>query len=283
MSSKLLVFVVTTTGIWAGAASARAELIATGSVADKPQSAAYVAVDTSVYGEIALADPHETRPGALRVHLPEQAKPESEPETAFTFEANLELVSDYWTRGLSVTAGKPAFQPSFSIDHKSGLHLDFWGSNVADNGGADIEIDAAIGFAHSYGAIDADLGMVAYIYPGASAANYLEVVAAIETKTGSATINASAAYVPPQGATDGTDSIYISAGFEAPLGKLPLTLWGAVGLEHGFFGDKKVDWQIGVRHKLAGFDLGLSYADAARTFHYPDAGAKAVVSISKSF
>ena len=68
----------------------------------------------------------------------------------------LSAVSDYRYRGLSLSNKKPALQAEFSVSHDSGVYTRFWGSTIADNGGADIETQVNVGYYAELGAFNAD-------------------------------------------------------------------------------------------------------------------------------
>ena len=204
-------------------------------------------------------------------------------QKAVNVEVTLTAVNDYWSRGVSLTAGKPALQPSISFSYRSSLHGSIWASNVAPNGGANIEVDASLGFEHKLGPAEADLGVLEYIYPGVPHANYIEVNLRLDREIGKGKVTAGLAYTPAQANTGGKDNTYVSLTAEAPVAKTPLTLFGATGIENGTFGNNKIDWQIGGKCRLAGFDLSLSYADAARTFGLSHAGARMIASVARTF
>lgn len=99
------------------------------------------------------------------------------PASPHTFTANVGLVSDYRFRGISQTFKQAAIQGGFDYSHSSGLYAGTWASNVYGgsntagfgvnyfNGSA--EIDLYGGYKWSYGDIGLDVGVLAYMYPGA--------------------------------------------------------------------------------------------------------------------
>ena len=76
------------------------------------------------------------------------------PKSDWTIAGNAGLFSDYRFRGISLSDKDPAFQPGFTVSHESGLYASVWGSNVADNGGDNIEIDFIGGYATTLGTFD---------------------------------------------------------------------------------------------------------------------------------
>ena len=207
----------------------------------------------------------------------------AQPASAFTIDAALAVVSDYRFRGISLADKDPAVQPDLTIGHESGLYLNLWGSNIADDGGDDIEVDVTLGFAASAGGIDYDLSAALYTYPGASQFNYVELTASVSTGVGPATLGAKVAYAPSQDNIGGVDNLYVAATGEVPIANTPFKLTGSIGVEDGAFGDRKIDWSLGASADFAGFTLGASYVDTARTFGDPLGDATVVVSLSRSF
>jgi uncharacterized protein (TIGR02001 family) len=201
----------------------------------------------------------------------------------WSVDAAVTVVSDYRFRGFSLSDKEPAVQPEFSISHKSGVYVGFWGSTLADNGGEDIETDFSIGFARSFGAFDVDIYAMWYLYPGASDLNYVELTSNLTTAVGPAEVGLELGYAPAQSNIGGVDNRYAALHASVPLGKLPLSVNGSFGLEDGSFGDNKLDWSFGLSGELAGFELGASYIDAARHGHDPLADPTVVLSVKKSF
>jgi uncharacterized protein (TIGR02001 family) len=204
-------------------------------------------------------------------------------KAVFEVEATVSVVSDYRYRGVSLSNGKPAVQVGASVAHQSGLYASLWTSNVASNGGANAELDIAVGFTKELGGITAEIGTIDYIYPGVINSNYYELQSSLTGNVGPAEVNVGLAYAPHQDNLGGADNVYGSVGFEMPYGKTPLTLKGAVGLEDGAFGDRKVDWLLGANYNLKGIDVGVSYTDTARNFGAAHSGATALLSLGHKF
>jgi uncharacterized protein (TIGR02001 family) len=104
---------------------------------------------------------------------------------AYTVTTNVNLVSDYYFRGITQTWHKPAIQGGVDFSHTNGLYAGAWGSNVTNNsypGGSALEFDYYGGY---NGKINDDwgytVGIHGYAYPGANfnmAANSSSAVAA---------------------------------------------------------------------------------------------------------
>jgi uncharacterized protein (TIGR02001 family) len=198
-------------------------------------------------------------------------------------EFTLAGVSDYRFRGLSLSDKDPAFQPSMTITHESGLYASVWGSNIAANSGDDIEVDLTAGYSKEVGDYTVDVGAVYYAYPGASSLNYVDILGSVSSKVGPGTVKLFAAYAPKQKHIGSEDNFYWGTSGELPLGDSPVTLVGSIGVENGAFGDHKVDWSAGLNADVKGFTLGASYVDTARTGGDPLGKAGVVFSLSKTF
>lgn len=219
---------------------------------------------------------------ALSVAAPAFAQ-EEEAAGPIDIEFTLAGVSDYRFRGISLSDKDPAFQPSLTVTHQSGLFVSAWASNIADNGGDDIEVDLTAGWSGTAGPVDVSISGIYYVYPGASGFNYVEALGSVGTGVGEGSVALNLGYVPSQNNTGNQDNVYVAVSGEYPLGETGLTLNGSFGIEDGAFADKKKDWSIGADYELAGFTLGVKYIDTAHTFGNPLGKAGAIFSVSKSF
>lgn len=208
---------------------------------------------------------------------------EEEAGDVWSVDGAVTVVSDYRFRGYSLNDKDPAVQPELWITHESGLYAGFWGSNVADLGGDDIELDPAIGYAGSLGPVDMDVWAMWYLYPGASAYNYVEFGADISASLGIATLGVELGYAPAQDHIGGIDNTYAAIKASMPLGATPLSIDGHFGVEDGAFGDNKLDWSLGLSAEIGSFELGAHYIDAARIAHDPLADATVVASVKFNF
>ncbi len=100
------------------------------------------------------------------------------------FSANVALTTDYVFRGITQTDEHAAIQGGFDATYKM-FYAGVWASNL-DFGGdgngndiADIEIDIYAGLKHTFGNVEADLGVIYYAYPSAEDAgaelDYIEI------------------------------------------------------------------------------------------------------------
>jgi uncharacterized protein (TIGR02001 family) len=214
----------------------------------------------------------------------DQAKEEEEPSGPFELEIELTGVSDYRFRGISLSDKGPAIQPGITLSHESGLYGSVWASNIAENDGANLEIDYIAGFAPTIGPVDLDLNATYYSYPGAKNLNYWEFIGNISHSIGDASIGFTFAYTPKQDTTIPSRGLYFALQGELPIKDTPLTLTGSFGLEDNPFYDWKKDWSVGVNVDAGhGFTLGAAYVDTSHTFHDPLGDPKIVFTLSKAF
>ena len=195
----------------------------------------------------------------------------------------LSAVSDYRYRGISLSNKKPAVQAEFSVSHESGIYTRLWGSTIADNGGADIETQITMGYYAESGAFNADAQAAYYIYPGAAGDNYGELALRLGRSFGSAELGATISYAPRQRHIGDADNLYTGLDASVPLFGERLTLSGNFGVEDGAFGDKKLDWSVGVSGLADRFLLGLAYVDTSRTFGDHLGEPSVVASVSTTF
>ena len=221
--------------------------------------------------------------GSMAAAAPAFAQDEEaeEAEGPISVAITLAAVSDYRFRGVSLSDKDPAFQPSITISHESGLYVGAWASNIAANVGDDVELDIYAGFAGG-DTITYDIGATYYVYPGVSALNYVEFIGKTGTTVGPVTLGGILAYAPSQDGTGNTDNLYVGGTAAFAIPNTPLTLNSSLGLEDGAFGNNKLDWSLGVSASVAGFTLGASYVDTNR-FVGGLGKAGAVFSVSYGF
>ena len=98
--------------------------------------------------------------------------------------ANISLTSNYKFRGQDqdthrIKAVSPAIQGGFDYAFEgSGFYLGNWNSSVDWLAGNSIESDLYGGYKLKAGALDLDLGALAYVYPGNSSGNTVELYGA---------------------------------------------------------------------------------------------------------
>ena len=192
------------------------------------------------------------------------------------FSANVALYSDYIYRGVSQTFEDPAIQGGADWSHDSGLYAGLWASNVDFNDGdqAHIEIDVYAGYSGSIGNFGYDIGVLQYLYPGASSSqnyDFWEVTPAISYDFGVASVGASVSYTPDNfGGSD--DAFFYQATVEAPL-PMGFTLSANIGRWNiddntTFALPDYTTWGVGLSYglgslhsKLDAFTVGVDYTD----------------------
>jgi uncharacterized protein (TIGR02001 family) len=193
--------------------------------------------------------------------LPAMAQDAASPE--FDVSATITAVSDYRFRGVSLSDRDPALQGSVEVSHSSGFYLGAWGSTIKGTS-ADVEVDLYGGWRGKAGALDLDASAVAYVYPGSSNLNYVEMLASAATTIGPAQLKLGAAYAPSQSHIGGADNVYLYGEANAGIPSTPVTLKAHIGHEDGSLAGptgKKWDWSVGADVVLDRFTLGLSYVD----------------------
>jgi uncharacterized protein (TIGR02001 family) len=203
---------------------------------------------------------------------------------AIDIDLSVTLANDYRYRGISLSGFDPAIQPDLTVTHKSGVYLNVWGSNIAENGGADLEADVSIGWAREFGDNSVDLRAIYYAYPGASNGNYFELSATFARRLKGANFALNVSYTPSQSNIGGEDNLYLGLSGEVPIQNAPITLRGSIGYENGAFGEGKIDWLVGADLAIgSGFSLGLSYVDTNAPAALREGKAAAVLALRKSF
>lgn len=169
--------------------------------------------------------------------------------------ASIEMVSDYRFRGVSLSNRKPALQAGAEYTHSSGLFGGVWGSSVAENGGADVEVDAYIGYGGSAAGLTYTVAASRYMYPGATGLAYLELQSEVEAPLGPVTARLEFAYTPEQ--KNAVANLYTAVGvsYEGPHGFIIIT---KVGRENGAY-RRKWDWEVGASRAFGPVVLRAAY------------------------
>lgn len=209
---------------------------------------------------------------------------EEKADGPITISGGVTLASDYRFRGVSLNGKDFAVQPTLTIKHESGLYAGVWGSNISENPGSDVEVDLFAGFAGG-DTVTYDIGATYYLYPGFSAANYVELTGKLGTSIGPLTVGGQLSYVPSQDNTGNNDNVYVAGNASVGIPNTPVTLNATLGYEDGAFANKKVDWSVGASASFSGFTLGAAYVDANRnsTFVFKDTKATVVFTLGYAF
>ena len=199
------------------------------------------------------------------------------------------LANDYIWRGYSQTDRSPAASGSIDYSHSSGLYIGTWASNVDFGDSAEFEVDIYAGFGGEFGdsGIAYDLGVLRYLYDGASY-DWNEFYASLSYSYFSVGVAHSGSVY--DSSEDGT---YYSLGFDSDLP------WGGLALSAGigyYDYDKgavsatedreHTDWRIGLSKSINTLDLGLTYTgmdDDAEDDFGKATSDKLTISVSTSF
>ena len=189
---------------------------------------------------------------------------------AGTLSGNIALTTDYKFRGITQTSGNPAVQGGFDyVDTQ--FYAGTWASNVSFSSGP--ELDVYAGFTPSLGPVALNLGVIGYLYPGASDAtgefDYYEAKAT--------------ATITPAAGFSVTGSLYYSPNFFGETGAAFYTELAAAYTASdalsfsGAFGHQTIDdvngpspgkvsgdyntWNLGATYTTHGFSIDARYVD----------------------
>ena len=205
------------------------------------------------------------------------------PKGPFTLEINLALVSDYRFRGISLSNKKFAVQPAITLTHASGFHIGTWASNIAQNGGGNVEVDLVGGWGKTLGPIDFDVNATYYVYPGVRDINYVEFISTASHAFGGFTLGSTFAYTPRQGDAAPKRGIYGGINGSYAIPKTAFSINGSFGIEDNAFYHNKRDYSVGVAAAFSGFTVGANYVKASHIDGDPLGKGRFVLTLSKSF
>ncbi|MBS0610563.1 MAG: hypothetical protein JSS19_14600 [Proteobacteria bacterium] len=215
--------------------------------------------------------------------------------------ANVSLTSNYKFRGQDqhvhpVKALNPAIQGGFDYSFgDSGWYLGNWNSSVDWLAGNSIESDLYGGYKFKAGALDLDLGALAYIYPGNNSGNTTELYGAATYGpfTAKYSHTVSKDYFGWAGAKSssrrGRNTGYLNLAFAHEVAPA-ITLKAALGYTH-FAGDIKdlgvpnyVDYQLGGAYDFgSGVSLSAAVVGATKKSYFGDANkARLIVTLTKT-
>ncbi|MNQ97144.1 putative bacterial protein [compost metagenome] len=212
-----------------------------------------------------------------------------------------QLVSDYRSRGLSLTLGDPAAQLEAVLMHSSGAYLGVWTSNVdfGLNLKTRLEQDYYAGyFSQLSDDISLDVGYLKYTYAKEGQLNQSEVYAVLKAygfEFASYYSNDLKSYIG-----DDQDTLYTYLGYSQALpGEVGLKLrYGRFDFKDDVFiagnGSTRGDyheWEARLTRNVVGLDWGVAYIDTDLSqnqcmsyYGYTDVcTATVVVSASKTF
>lgn len=181
----------------------------------------------------------------------------------------IEALSDYRYRGVSLSDGEPAFQAEALLEFDSGIWASAWGSTLT---GGDVELQLGLGYSKDiFGRLNFETSFSYYLYPSDSSSNYFEAAAALSYPLGRLKPRIGLEYAPRQenlvdDAGRRRDNLYAYLAVELEIANTPLTLDGALGYETGVFDTRerggKWDWRVGAVAATRWFDVGIAYIDS---------------------
>ena len=186
------------------------------------------------------------------------------------------FASEYVSRGVSLSDGRPAIQGSLDYAHDSGFYAGIWGSSVSsDLNSSGVEIDVYLGYGMAIGDIGLDFSVTRFIFPGDASSSDTD---STELKIGVSYDFVTLAYY--RDIDFDVNYLKLSASYEIMEG---LSLDAHVGYQDPDDGQTKTDYSIGVTKAYAGLDFGLHYIDSNRSGDYPNVDNTLLLSVSKSF
>lgn len=201
--------------------------------------------------------------------VPVTAADAANPTTAPRLTVDLEAVSDYRFRGVSLSGGEPAVQAEALLELDSGVFALIWGSTLS---GGDVELQPGVGYsAEIADKLNLEIGISYNVYPGESSQNYYEAAAALSYSFAGLTPTIGAEYAPKQARLrdeEGLkqDNLYGYLALNISLPRTPVTLTGQIGYETGLFDTRanggKWDWLIGARAETKWLNLGITYVNS---------------------
>lgn len=187
-----------------------------------------------------------------------------------TITGNVALATDYAFRGVSQTDESPAIQGGLDATFgSSGLYVGTWASNINfGTGGANMELDVYGGYKFALGGVAMDVGVLGYLYPGASddgaELDYWELYAKPSIALSPQFTLGAGLYYSPEFTGESGDGFYYEVNGAFAVSP-ELSLSGAVGMQtvdtDGFFAgeDDYTTWNIGGTYTAAGLGFDLRY------------------------
>ena len=199
----------------------------------------------------------------------------------FDLTATATVTSDYLFRGISQTAGDPAFQASLEAGMENGFFFGVWGSNVdfGPTSDADYEVDLYVGYANEIGDFSYTAKALYYVYPGTGSEDldYVEVGVDLAYTVAWATYGVSAYWTPDYSGNTG-DAWYLAYSTDVALSE-QFTFSVGVGWNGFEEGDHYLNSTVGVAYSYEDWVVDVTYSLTDRTAT-PN---KWVLTVSKSF
>lgn len=198
---------------------------------------------------------------------------ETDPPADITVTGNVQVVTDYRFRGLSLSAGDAAVQGTINVNHSSGLYIGGWASSLEDTPVyGSMELDLYAGWTGQIASgLTADVGLLYYVYPNGSVgdANVFEPYASLSTTLGPATAKLGVNYAWKQDSLGGDDNLYVYTDFGLGVPNTPLSLSAHLGYTDGALSpnlltlkntDGGFDYSVGATYGITkNLSVGVSY------------------------
>ena len=198
---------------------------------------------------------------------------EADAPADFTISGNVQIVSDYRFRGLSLSGGDLAVQGAINVNHSSGFYVGAWASSLEDSpvyGNAELDIYA--GWTGALGSgLTADVGLLYYVYPNGNvgSANVFEPYASVTAAFGPATAKFGVAYAWEQSSLGNDDNLYLYTDLGTAIPNTPFSLSAHLGYTDGALSPKLLtglstdgglDYSVGATYNITPkLSVGVSY------------------------
>jgi uncharacterized protein (TIGR02001 family) len=192
-----------------------------------------------------------------------------EAASPLTLNGNINLVSDYRFRGVSLNEKKPAVQGGFdltyAINDGVSLYLGNWNSSLDKiTGFGDLEIDLYGGLKGTAGAIGYKAGIVSYLYPDSHNVSYYELNGEVSGGLGPLSLAGGVFLAPSQKNFGSKTGLYLYTNAAYTVPDTGFAIKGAVGYEDNAYFKNKLDWSLGAFYTYEKFTLGVQYVDTNR-------------------
>lgn len=222
---------------------------------------------------------------------------ETDAPSDFTVTGNVQGVTDYRFRGISLSDGDFAIQGSIGVNHSSGFYVGAWASSIEDSDVfGSTELDLYAGWTGEVtSGLTADVGMLYYVYPNGHVgdANLFEPYASLTAAVGPATAKVGINYAWDQDSLGGDDNLYIYGEVGAAIPDSPISVSGHLGWTDGALSPKYLTGQStgsGIDYSLTGtiamtknLSFSLSYVGVEGTPIKNYSDDTAVASLKLSF
>jgi uncharacterized protein (TIGR02001 family) len=189
---------------------------------------------------------------------------------AFDLALGVAFTSDYISRGISQTDGRPAIQgyvePRLEIPELGTAYVNVWASNV-DFGGDEFdgaEIDVAVGLRPQIGPLALDFGYVHYFFtPEDISPDYGEIFAKADYNVNDMFTVGGRVFHAPDFSQSGDSATWLAGGVRVPL---PHDFSAYAGIGYQFFENddafEQLAWMAGVSYTWKAVTLDLRYWDS---------------------